>query len=104
MEQETSISGKFLEELRKIIYELTGNYYPDERLMLLAKKLNMFLEATSATTNKSATVHNSATIQGNSTEALKIKLEELFKEKKLTKEILNIITVPETKFFREKIP
>ena len=97
MEQETSISGKFLEELRKIIYELTGNYYPDERLMLLAKKLNMFLEATSATTNKSAT------IQGNSAEALKIKLEELFKEKKLTKEILNIITVPETKFFREKI-
>lgn len=97
MEQETSISGKFLEELRKIIYELTGNYYPDERLMLLAKKLNMFLEDKSTTTNKSAT------IQANSTEALKIKLEELFKEKKLTKEILNIITVPETKFFREKI-
>jgi chemotaxis protein methyltransferase CheR len=97
LEQETSISGKFLEELRKIIYELTGNYYPDERLMLLAKKLNMFLEDKSATTNKSAT------IQGNSAEALKTKLEELFKEKKLTKEILNIITVPETKFFREKI-
>jgi hypothetical protein len=55
LEQETSISGKFLEELRKIIYELTGNYYPDERLMLLAKKLNMFLEDKSATTNKSAT-------------------------------------------------
>ena len=93
MEQETSISGKFLEELRKIIYELTGNYYPDERFMLLAKKLNMFLE------DKSATIHKSATIQGKSAEALKIKLEELFKEKKLTKEILNIITVPETKFF-----
>ena len=103
MEQETSISGKFLEELRKIIYELTGNYYPDERLMLLAKKLNIFLEDKFATPHKSATTHKSATIQVNSTEALKIKLEELFKEKKLTKEILNIITVPETKFFREKI-
>jgi hypothetical protein len=57
LEQETSISGKFLEELRKIIYELTGNYYPDERLMLLVKKLNMFLEDNSATTNKSATTN-----------------------------------------------
>jgi hypothetical protein len=56
LEQETSISGKFLEELRKIIYELTGNYYPDERLTLLAKKLNMFLEDKSTTTNKSTTI------------------------------------------------
>ncbi|MGC8588146.1 MAG: CheR family methyltransferase [Hydrogenobaculum sp.] len=85
MEQKTVIDGKILEELRKIIYELTGNYYPDERLMLLAKKLNMFLE------------------EGKPEESLKVKLDELFKEKKLTKDILNIITVPETKFFREKL-
>ncbi|PMP61941.1 MAG: hypothetical protein C0170_00190, partial [Hydrogenobaculum sp.] len=76
MEQKNVIDGKILEELRKIIYELTGNYYPDERLMLLAKKLNMFLE------------------EGKPEESLKAKLDELFKEKKLTKDILNIITVP----------
>jgi hypothetical protein len=32
-----------LEELRKVIYELTGNHYPDERLTLLEKKLVFYV-------------------------------------------------------------
>ncbi len=74
-----------MEELRKVIYELTGNYYPNERLLLLAKKLSTFLEAE------------------NNAKDLKSKVEELLKNKQLSKELLNIITVPETRFFREKI-
>ena len=86
MEQEI-LDKQTLEELRKIIYELTGNYYPDERLVLLTKKLNVFL---------------GQDVTNNNAEFIKLKLEELFKQKKLTPEILDIITVPETRFFREK--
>jgi len=70
-----TLNKDVLERLREVIYELTGNYYPEERLMLLTKKLNM--------TN--------------------INIQSLLKDKNLTKEMLDIITVPETRFFREKI-
>jgi chemotaxis protein methyltransferase CheR len=64
-----------LEELRKVIYELTGNHYPDERLTLLEKKLDI----------------------------ANLDVQKLLENKQLTQEILDIITVPETRFFREDI-
>jgi chemotaxis protein methyltransferase CheR len=64
-----------LEELRKVIYDLTGNYYPNERLTLLEKKLNI----------------------------ANLDAQTLLKNKQLTQEILDIVTVPETRFFREEI-
>ncbi len=97
MAQENIIDEKTLEDLRKIIYELTGNYYPDERLMLLTKKMNAFLGQSSQGSQ------GSSDLQTNKDDSIRVKIEELFKQRKLTKEILDIITVPETKFFREKV-
>jgi len=65
---------KALEELRKVIYELTGNHYPDERLTLLEKKLDI----------------------------ANLDVQKLLENKQLTQEILDVITVPETRFFREE--
>jgi len=70
----SSMNKQELEKLRKAIYEFTGNYYPEERLMLLEKKLSI----------------------------ANLDLQEFLRNKRLTQEILNIITVPETRFFREK--
>ncbi|GAB6078251.1 CheR family methyltransferase [Hydrogenobaculum acidophilum] len=101
MAKENMLDDKTLEELRKIIYELTGNYYPDERLMLLTKKFNAFLgQQVYHGSQAYNELPNSQTNQGD---IIRVKIEELFKQKKLTKEILDIITVPETKFFREKV-
>jgi len=66
---------KTLEELRKVIYELTGNHYPDERLTLLEKKLDI----------------------------ANLDIHKLLENKQLTQKILDIVTVPETRFFREEI-
>jgi len=63
-----------LENLKEVIYELTGNYYPEERIMLLEKKLNI----------------------------ANLDLQELLENKQLTQEILNIITVPETRFLEKR--
>ncbi len=72
----------YLEKLGQVIYELTGNHYPEERLVLLAKKINAYLDKHD---NKDA----------------KFKIDEFLKTKTVFKEILDLITVPETKFFRE---
>lgn len=82
--EEQTIDNDKLEKLREIIYELTGNYYPKERLILLSKKLSTYLEKTK-------------------TQNLELRIEEFLKTKNFLKEMLDIITVPETKFFREKI-
>ena len=69
------MTHKTLEELRKVIYDLTGNYYPDDRLTLLEKKLDI----------------------------ANLDVQKLLENKQFTQEILDIITVPETRFFREEI-
>jgi len=66
---------KTLNDLKKVIYDLTGNRYPDELLTLLEKKLDI----------------------------ANLDIHKLLENKQLTQEILDIVTVPETRFFREEI-
>lgn len=76
------IDNGYLKKLGQVIYELTGNHYPEERLLILAKKINAYLEK-------------------NNNQDAKLKIDEFLKTKTVFKDILDLITVPETKFFRE---
>ncbi|NPA42258.1 MAG: protein-glutamate O-methyltransferase CheR [Aquificae bacterium] len=76
---------KLIELLRKTIYELTGNYYPDERMKILEYKLERLLK------NLNISMEDPEGV-------ISYFLETLEKRKLL----IDLMTVPETRFFREK--
>ncbi len=75
---------KLLSILREVIYELTGNYYPDERLKMLEYKVEDILKE--------------LPLQGKDIDSI---IRYLKKDDSSRKKLINMITVPETRFFRE---
>ena len=75
---------KFLNILREVIYRLTGNYYPDERLKMLEYKLDNLI--------------SDIKDYGAGVEDVLYKIQ---KDEDLKKKLINLVTVPETRFFRE---
>ncbi len=75
---------KLLDTLRQIIYKLTGNYYPDERLKMLEYKVSGIIKEMIASGKKAEDI-----------------IEHITKNEEIQKKLINLITVPETRFFRE---
>ncbi len=77
--------SKLIELLRKTIYELTGNYYPDERMKILEYKLERLLKTLNVSFDNPQ------------------KVVDYFLETPERKSMLiDLMTVPETRFFRER--
>ncbi len=76
---------KLVELLRKTIYDLTGNYYPDERMKILEYKLERLLK--------------SKNVERDTPESIISYFLESEENKKL---LIDLMTVPETRFFRER--
>ncbi len=76
---------KLIELLRKTIYELTGNYYPDERMKILEYKVERLLKEHS--------------IDHYPPEKIIAYFLETPERRKI---LIDLMTVPETKFFRER--
>ncbi|WP_147424994.1 CheR family methyltransferase [Hydrogenivirga caldilitoris] len=74
-----------MELLRKAIYELTGNYYPDERIRILEYKLERLLKR----------VHMNSTAPENV-------ISSFMRTPENRKLLIDLMTVPETRFFRER--
>ncbi len=75
---------KLLDTLRQIIYKLTGNYYPDERLKMLEYKVSGIIKEMITAGNKAEDI-----------------IDHIIKNEEIQKKLINLITVPETRFFRE---
>ncbi len=75
---------KLLDTLRQIIYKLTGNYYPDERLKMLEYKVSGIIKEMMAS--------------GKKTEDI---VDQIIRNEETQRKLINLITVPETRFFRE---
>ncbi|EDP75402.1 protein-glutamate O-methyltransferase CheR [Hydrogenivirga sp. 128-5-R1-1] len=76
---------ELVELLRKAIYELTGNYYPDERMKILEYKLERLLK--------------SMNVNADTPEGI---ISFFLKTPENRKLLIDLMTVPETRFFREK--
>ncbi|HIQ31382.1 MAG TPA: protein-glutamate O-methyltransferase CheR [Aquifex aeolicus] len=81
----TEEKEELVELLRKVIYDLTGNFYPDERMKILEYKFERLLKETGIT-------------PGGPRDAVSYFLSDAERRKRL----INLMTVPETSFFREK--
>lgn len=77
--------GRLIELLRKLIYELTGNYYPDERMKLLEYKLERLLREEGLSFSSPEEVISYFTVSD-----------------RRKRRLISQMTVPETRFFREK--
>ncbi len=75
---------RLLNILREVIYELTGNYYPDERLKMLEYKIDDIIR--------------DITLSGKKVEDI---IKHLTTDPESQKKLISLITVPETRFFRE---
>ncbi len=82
---ETKERQRLIELLRKAIYELTGNYYPDERMKILEYKLEKLIR--------------DMPIGSNSAEGV---ISYFLKSPERKRMLIDLMTVPETRFFREK--
>ncbi len=76
---------ELIELLRETIYKLTGNYYPDERMKILEYKLERLLR--------------SMNVEQKDPEGIISFFLQSPERKKL---LIDLMTVPETRFFREK--
>jgi len=76
---------ELVELLRKAIYELTGNYYPDERMKILEYKLERLLKSMNVNANTPKDI-----------------ISFFLKDADNRKLLIDLMTVPETRFFREK--
>ena len=81
----TEERSRLIELLRKLIYELTGNYYPDERMKILEYKLERLLKETG--------------LESSSPEEI---IAYFTRTPERRKQLINLMTVPETRFFRER--
>ncbi len=81
----TEERSRLIELLRKLIYELTGNYYPDERMKILEYKLERLLKETG--------------LESSSPEEI---ISFFMRTPERRKQLINLMTVPETRFFRER--
>ena len=81
---ETSGRNRLVKALREKIYEITGNYYPDERMKILEYKIERLVKKLNVNDASSEEVVRLLTDNGE-----------------VLRELIDIITVPETKFFRE---
>jgi len=75
---------KLLDTLRELIYKLTGNYYPDERLKMLEYKVSGMIKEMISSGKKLEDI-----------------VDQIIKNEETQKKLINLITVPETRFFRE---
>ncbi len=71
--------------LRKTIYELTGNYYPDERMKILEYKIERLLK--------------SLNVKVSTPDGI---VSFFLKDPENKKLLIDLMTVPETRFFRER--
>ncbi len=76
---------RLIELLRRAVYELTGNYYPDERMKILEYKLERLLK-------------NMHTEKKDPEQVVNFFLQTPERKKIL----IDLMTVPETRFFRER--
>ena len=76
---------RLIELLRKLIYELTGNYYPDERMKILEYKLERLLKETGVSVSSPEEV-----------------VSYFMRTPERRRQLINLMTVPETRFFRER--
>ncbi|WP_457600771.1 CheR family methyltransferase [Hydrogenivirga sp.] len=76
---------ELIELLRKTIYELTGNYYPDERMKILEYKLERLLKSMDVNTHDPQEV-----------------VSFFMRTPDRKKLLIDLMTVPETRFFRER--
>ncbi len=97
----------FLKALSENIYKYTGNRYDKTRLSILERRFKNFAESNISLQkkypelkkiielieNKENNIQNSINIESF--------IDNIFKDQEIKEEILNIITVPETSFFRE---
>jgi len=81
----TGERARLIELLRKMIYDLTGNFYPDERMKILEYKLERLLK--------------SLNLNGLSPEEI---ISYFMNNSERRKILIDLMTVPETRFFRER--
>ena len=82
---EADTKSQLVELLRETIYDLTGNYYPDERMRILEYKLERLL--------KELNIHDKPP---------KAIIDYFLRDETKRKMLIDLMTVPETRFFRER--
>lgn len=81
----TEERARLIELLRKMIYDLTGNFYPDERMKILEYKLERLLKS----------------LNLNKLPPEKI-ISYFMNDSERRRTLIDLMTVPETRFFRER--